>query len=183
MELRTVDLKARPVLSRDGTLVHPAPLRRAVDRDLGPLVDASRAMTIEELGIDPAGGDLPGFSKNVERKIRAGREFVWTQAGDLVFRAAVSTSTPEAALVEGVFTPGPHRRRGVATQGMLALAHRLLQSHSAVVLFVSSANQPATRLYERMGFRTIGTYQAVYFDAPEPPAALAGPAGSPRSSA
>jgi predicted GNAT family acetyltransferase len=61
-----------------------------------------------------------------------------------------------------------YRRRGLATRGMLALSRRILRNHGAVVLFVSSANQAAMRLYKRMGYRTIGKYQAVYFHPPEP---------------
>jgi hypothetical protein len=163
MELQAHDLKSNPVRGSDGVAVEPAPLRRALDRDLASLMSACRAMTREELGVDPAADAPAAFQRNLERKIRAGREFIWSDDGNILFRASVSTSTPEAALVEGVFTPSIHRGEGRATRGMLALCRRLLAHHSAVVLFVSAANDPAMRLYERMGFRTIGTYQAVYF--------------------
>lgn len=172
LELRAADLAARPVRDRNRAIVAPGPLRRALERDLGHLTEACRAMTLEELGVDPAEEDPAAFRRNVERKVRAGREYVWTESGRVLFRAAVSTSTQEAALVEGVFTPPEHRGRGLATQGMLALCRRLLRNHASVVLFVSAANHPALRLYERMGFRRIGGYQAIYF-YPLAPAAVA----------
>ncbi len=166
LELRSTDLTRRLVTAPGGGRVTAGPLRRAVDRDIEVLTAACRAMTVEELGVDPAEEDPVAFHRNVERKVRAGREYVWTENTEILFRAAVSTSTPEAALVEGVFTPPTHRGRGLATRGMLALCRRLLRNHSAVVLFVSAGNGPALRLYDRLGFRRIGTYQAVYFSNP-----------------
>lgn len=141
-----------------------ADLRQATAADLAVLRPLCRAMTLEELGIDPA-LDGTAYDELLARRVQAGREYVWTEGDRAVFRAAVSAATPEAVLIEGVYTPPSERGRGRALLGMYALAQRLLRYHQRVVLFVDSSNLPALRLYDRLGFRTSGEYQALYWDA------------------
>ncbi len=141
-------------------------LRRAEQREFGVLRVACRDVTMEELGIDPEAFDGPGFLAALRRRLRAGREYVWMEGGRLVFRAAVSAATPEAVLVEGVYTPPPDRGLRRGTYGMHELCRLLLDRHRSVVLFVGDDNVRAIRLYERLGFDTFDEYQAAYFAPP-----------------
>ena len=140
-------------------------LRRAEQREFGVLRSACREVTVEELGIDPEAFDGPGFLAALRRRLRAGREYVWMEGGRLVFRAAVSAATPEAVLVEGVYTPPSERGLGRGTFGMHELCRLLLEQHRSVVLFVGDDNQRAIRIYDRLGFEAFDEYQAAYFDA------------------
>jgi GNAT superfamily N-acetyltransferase len=142
-----------------------APVRQATPDELPALLPICRATAKEELGIDPAEDDEAAFRSLVERRVRTGREWLWWEEGQIVFRAAVSAATPEAVLVEGVYTPPAERGRGRGTLGMHVVAERLLRWHARVVLFVDGENSRALRLYERLGFRQFHVYQAIYFDS------------------
>jgi uncharacterized protein len=165
MRVARDDLTPRSELPSDERWTR-ALLRRAEQREFGVLRAACREVTIEELGIDPEKFHGPGFLAALRRRLRAGREYVWMERGRLVFRAAVSAATPEAVLVEGVYTPPAERgvRRG--TYGMHELCRLLLERHRSVVLFVGGDNERAIRLYERLGFTAFDEYQAAYFETP-----------------
>lgn len=162
MSARWEDLRRPGAAGPDGA--DGADLRQATADDVPLLRPLCRAMTLEELGIDPA-LDARAYDELLERRVQAGREYLWTEGGRAVFRAAVSAATPEAVLVEGVYTPPSERGRGRALRGMHALAARLLRYHQRIVLFVDAANVPAMRLYHRLGFQQWGEYQALYWDA------------------
>lgn len=144
----------------------PAPVRHATDREHRIVRDACIAVTTEELGIDPERLDPTGFRVALTRRLRAGREYIWVEDGRLLFRAALSATTPQSVLVEGVYTPPAERGRRIGTVAMHALCERLLKLHERVVLFVGDDNTRARRLYDRLGFEQIGEYQAAYFHPP-----------------
>ena len=146
----------------------PARMRNATEAEYELVREACRAVTIEELSIDPDDLDPAAFRTALTRRVRAGREYIWTHAGTLRFRAALSAATPECALVEGVYTPPGERGNGYGTAGMHGLCERLLRFHRRVVLFVGAENEGAQRLYRRLGFRAFGEYRATYFEAPAP---------------
>ena len=51
-----------------------------------------------------------------------------------------------------LYTPPPLRGRGIATQGMRELCHRLLEDAPLLTLHVRSGNSTAVRLYRKLGF-------------------------------
>jgi GNAT superfamily N-acetyltransferase len=167
MRLRRGGLVDRAALPPPPDRWTRALVRPAEQREFGVLRAACRAVTMEELGIDPEVFDGPGFLGALRRRLRAGREFVWVDGGRLSFRAALSAATPEAVLVEGVYTPPELRGRRRGTWAMHELCRSLLERHGAVVLFVGEENERAIRLYERLGFEAFDHYQAAYFDTPE----------------
>ena len=144
----------------------PAPVKQATEADLGLTAHAVLSVTREELGfgIDP--GDEPLFTAALERRIRAGREYLWTERRRLLFRAAISAATPEAVLLEGVYVPPEERGSHRGTWAMHALCDRLLRWHRSVVLFVGHDNDRARRVYERIGFQAFEDFLAVYFELP-----------------
>lgn len=159
--LRRAELPCSP-----GRLV-PAPVRNAGESEYDLVRMACRAVTVEELGVDPEELDADGFELSLRGRLRAGREYIWLEDGHLLFRAALSAATPEAALIEGVWTAPEVRGQRVATVAMHALCERLLKWHSRVVLFVGADNEPARRLYDRLGFEQFGDYAAAWFEEPE----------------
>jgi L-amino acid N-acyltransferase YncA len=146
----------------------PAQVRNASEAEQEIVREACRAVTLEELAIDPEALDPLAFRSALTQRVRGGREYLWMHQGRLLFRAALSAATVESALVEGVYTPPEQRGRGFGTAGMHALCERLLRFHKRVVLFVAADNVRAQALYRRLGFVQFGEYRASYFLAPPP---------------
>ncbi|MGH7693034.1 MAG: GNAT family N-acetyltransferase, partial [Candidatus Dormibacteria bacterium] len=141
----------------------PPPLRRARSDELEPLVQASAAMHLEEVGFDPMTVDPSGYRERVLALIRRGRIYVWMEGGRVVFKAECSSVTPEAVQLQGVWTDPEFRRQGRATRAMATLCQQLLEDTEWVTLFVNDFNEPAIRVYERTGFRRIGSMRTVLF--------------------
>jgi len=168
MRLDRAGLRPREDLREPVGVSIPAHVRNAVEEDRPLVREACREVTREELGVDPEALDPFAFRTALERRVQAGREYIWTDGGRLLFRAALSAATPTCALVEGVYTPAEERGRGYGTAAMHALCERLLRFHDRVVLFVGAENEVAQRLYARLGFEVFGEYRASYFEAPRP---------------
>jgi hypothetical protein len=140
-------------------------LRAAATDDLDLEVAASIAMIREDMGEAP--GDLARYRASVLERIRRGRSFLWCDEGPprrLLFKANLSAVTPEAAQVEGVFTPPERRGEGYATRGLSELCQRALERSRTVCLYVNDANAPALRLYERVGFRHTRFFRSILLD-------------------
>jgi hypothetical protein len=138
-----------------------APLRPATMRELEQVVIAGAAMHLEEVGFDPLLSDPVGFRQRVVTLIRRGWVHVWIEDDRVVFKAECSAVTPEAIQLQGVWTRPELRGRGIGTRAMAALSRLLLAEAEAVTLFVNDFNQPAIRVYERVGFRRIGTMRSL----------------------
>jgi ribosomal protein S18 acetylase RimI-like enzyme len=151
-------------VGRDSHRHFPAPeLRLAQLEDLDLLVRAGAAMMIEEVEEDPLQTRPDQYRSFVRDRILRGEEFIWTDSEGLRFKCSVSSRTPEAAQIEGVFTPAPRRQQGYARLGLSETCHRLLAQVPSLTLYVNDFNVPAIRLYERLGFKRIGEYQSLFF--------------------
>lgn len=149
--------------------VVPAAVRPAHDGELDLAAHAGLAVIREELGFGIESSDELLFTAALERRIRAGREYLWTQGPRLLFRAAISAATPEAVLVEGVYVPPEERGHHRGTWAMRALCDRLLRWHRTIVLFVGADNARAWRVYERLGFEPFEDFLAIYFELEQGP--------------
>lgn len=78
----------------------------------------------------------------------------------LVSGAGTHVRSREAGLaaVGNVLTRMPHRDRGMATSVTSAVTEAALEEHRDVVLNVREDNVPAIPVYERLGYRTHGTF-------------------------
>jgi len=153
-------------VDQDGLLVPalaPPPLRQAGVGDLEQAVRAGAAMHLEEVGFDPLASDPIGFRQRVLTLIRRGWVHVWMEAGEIVFKAECSAVTPEAIQLQGVWTNPKFRGQGRGTVAMAALCQQLLAETQVVTLFVNDFNATAIHVYERIGFRRIGTMRSVLF--------------------
>jgi predicted GNAT family acetyltransferase len=65
--------------------------------------------------------------------------------------------------VQQVWVDPPVRNKGYAQRGMRDLCRLLLQRVPAVCLFVRPENQPAIRVYERIGMARAGSYRSLIF--------------------
>lgn len=137
-------------------------VRRAVVEEAELVAEQSAEMILGELGYDPRSGRA-SFVGSVRRAIAAGSWWVWIVDGTLRFQCNVGPRSAATAQLQGVWTPPAERGRGYATQALAAIARRLLQREATLNLYVNDFNADAIALYERLGFRRIGTFATYLF--------------------
>jgi RimJ/RimL family protein N-acetyltransferase len=151
------------VLDRPPPVPAGVALRRGRREDLDRLTVAAAAMHREEMGVDPMTLDAPGWRNRMATLIDRGWSFLWTEGGEIVFKAELSAWTPEALQLQGVWTAPERRRRGLAAAGMAALCAQLLRDVPTCSLYVNAYNEPALRLYARLGFRRVADLATVLY--------------------
>ena len=146
--------------------VAPDPGVRLVRPDeVGVLFPASVAMYTEEVGVSPTvdGGER-SYRERVADLVHARRAYAKFVNGRVAFKAELAVVTRHTAQVQGVWTAPEWRGRGLATAGIAAVVSDALRRIApSVSLYVNDYNVPAKRVYERCGFRRIGTFATVLF--------------------
>ena len=156
-------LAGPPLVSGD-----PA-VRRSRVEELDLIVPACVAMFTEEVGYSPIaadGGTI--YRAQVHGLVQAGRSFVRIENTDVgpqvVFKAELGSVIPNAVQVQGVWVAPRFRGQGLAAPAMAALVNIVQREVAPVVsLYVNGYNTRAVRAYERVGFRTVGTYATILF--------------------
>jgi hypothetical protein len=141
----------------------PSGLRPATLDDLDLLLPACAATHLEELGVDPLRRDASGFRRRTAAQIEEGRSWLWVENGTILFKAEASAWTPSAVQLQQVWVDPEARRQGHGTRGLSDLCRLLLERTPAVCLFVRAENEPALRLYDKIGMRRAGSYRSVLF--------------------
>ncbi|QOC93039.1 GNAT family N-acetyltransferase [Micromonospora craniellae] len=129
------------------------------------LFPAAVAMYTEEVGVSPLAEDGGrGYRRRVTEMIRSGRAYARFVDGRVVFKAELAVVTRRTAQVQGVWVAPEWRGRGIATAAMAAVVRDALNRVAPTVsLYVNDFNLPARRVYERCGFRLVGTLATVLF--------------------
>jgi len=140
-----------------------APVRRGRREDLDLLTVASAAMHREEMGVDPLVLDAAGWRQRMATLIDRGWSYLLMVGDEIAFKVELSAWTPEAVQLQGVWTDPRFRRRGIATAAMAAVCAELLAEVPICSLYVNAYNEPALRLYRRLGFRQAGEFATVIF--------------------
>lgn len=138
-------------------------LRAATMEDLDLLLPACAATHREELGVDPLERDPESFRRRTVSQIQEGRSWLWAQDGTILFKAEASAWTPSAVQLQQVWVDPDVRGQGYGTRGISDLCRLLLERTPSVCLFVRPENEPAIRLYEKIGMRRAGTYRSLLF--------------------
>lgn len=164
---------ARDVRPNQPLLATDSPPGIAADPDVRPvLVDeidrlfpAAVAMYTEEVGVSPLTEDGGrGYRRRVTELVRARRAYARFVDGEVVFKAELAVVTRHTAQVQGVWVAPEWRGRGIATAAMAAVVRdALVRVAPTVSLYVNDFNLPARRVYERCGFRPVGTLATVLF--------------------
>jgi predicted GNAT family acetyltransferase len=142
------------------------PLVRPVRPDeVDLLFPASVAMYTEEVGVSPVGDDGGrGYRARVAELVQAGRAFAKVADGQVVFKAELAVVTRHTVQLQGVWTHPQWRGRGIAAAGLATVVREALRRFAPTVsLYVNGYNEPARRLYDRLGFRRVGTFATVLF--------------------
>jgi predicted GNAT family acetyltransferase len=138
-------------------------LRPARLDDLHPLVRASAAAYLEEVGVDAYGRDPALFEWRTRVQIEEGRSWLWVEGERILFKAEASAWTDDAVQLQQVWVEPELRGNGYATRGLADLCRLLLAQTPTVCLFVRPENLPAIRLYERIGMRRTISYRSLIF--------------------
>jgi predicted GNAT family acetyltransferase len=154
-------------------LIVPPPLvsgevrcRRPVDDDIATLVDWRTAYNVTMNGLAEGPDTIAQSRRDVEHWRATRASFVLTRADERVAYSAFNATLPDVVQVGGVWTPASLRSRGY---GRCVVAGSLLiardEGATRALLFTGEDNRPAQRAYEALGFRAIGDYGLMRFDA------------------
>ncbi len=166
------DRLGRPREDRPGQPVYllrepPEPgrtgLRAATTDDLARLLPACAAAHEEELGVDPLATEPESFRWRTRAQIDEGRSWIWLEGGVILFKAEASAWTASAVQLQQVWVDPEARGNGFAQRGLRDLCRLLLQRTPAVCLFVRPENEPAIRLYERIGMQHVLDFRSLVF--------------------
>jgi predicted GNAT family acetyltransferase len=142
------------------------PLVRPVRPDeVDRLFPASVAMYTEEVGVSPLGDDNGrGYRARIRELVRGGRAYARFVNGRVVFKVELAVITRHTVQLQGVWVDPQWRGQGLATAGLATVVREALHKFAPTVsLYVNSFNEPARRVYERLGFRRVGTFATVLF--------------------
>lgn len=157
----------QPLLATDAlpALRADPQVRRVRASEVDRLFPAAVAMYTEEVGVSPLADDGGrGYRRRVTDLVRTGRAYARFVDGRVVFKAELAVVTRRTAQVQGVWVAPEWRGRGIASAAMAAVVRdALLRVAPTVSLYVNDFNLPARRVYERCGFRPVGTLATVLF--------------------
>jgi predicted GNAT family acetyltransferase len=139
--------------------------RRMTDADLDAYLPAAVAMFREELDLPPLTARVAEeYRRRVAALIRAGHAFgVLDAHGTVVFKADIGSVSAGTCQVQGVWTHPDLRGRGLATAALPGVIAHGLELAPTVSLYVNDFNEPARRLYARLGMREVGSFSTVLF--------------------
>lgn len=149
-------------ISSDSPLEPDPRVRPVAIDEIDLLFPASVAMFTEEVGVDPMAGDRGGYRARVAQLVSEGCAYAIIENDEVIFKAEVGVSTPAGCQLQGVWVNPRYRGQGIspaALAGVIAQVRRTFAG--TVTLYVNDFNEPARRLYDRVGFRQIGTFATV----------------------
>lgn len=135
----------------------------------GPVADEAasvRALSAEDApALRRLSEEYPSFLTNQYRRMDLTRSRVWGcfEAGRLVGVARTPVVLPSVWVIGGIFTVPSARGRGVGRAVTAAVTRAALHTRARAALFVREDNAPARRVYDRLGFHTVG--RRVWVDA------------------
>jgi predicted GNAT family acetyltransferase len=140
-------------------------VRRVRPDEIDILLPACVAMFTEEVGVPPDAGDGGAmYRSRVSELIAAGRAFAVIEGGKVIFKAEVGAATTSACQVQGVWVDPVLRGQGLGTSGMAAVINEALTSVAPTVsLYVNDYNEPARRVYAKVGMADVGAFMSVLF--------------------
>jgi uncharacterized protein len=131
------------------------PLETASAAHLDQVVAASAAMAREEAQDDPQARNPDLFRARIAERLQRGRDFVYFEGANVVFKTNVAALSPLGGQIEGIYTMPAHRRHGIGRRGTAAVTTWVLERASSAVLLVNDENHAARRIYEALSYRPV----------------------------
>jgi predicted GNAT family acetyltransferase len=155
----------QPLLITDHPSSVPADpyVRPVAPSELARFLPAAVAMFTEELGVSPlAHGGAESYRARVADVIGTGRAFArFDERGDVMFKAEIGALGRQTAQVQGVWVRPELRGAGLGTAAMAAVIEYALQRAPSISLYVNDFNEPARRVYDKLGMRQVNTLSTV----------------------
>lgn len=134
-------------------------MRVAAPKDLKLLITWSQA-SAKESDIEESPKEA---SEIVQKYLEHRQLFVWEDEGRIKAMAAIGGFTPNSTRISQVYTDPKARGRGYATSLVHRLTHRQLAEaavpkRAACVLMADAANPITKHVYEKLGYKTLFTY-------------------------
>jgi RimJ/RimL family protein N-acetyltransferase len=158
--------ESQPVLAVDGTSLAgrsgAVSVRRAHPNEWETVAANSAAMIEHELEYDPRSLSAE-FNANVRIMIDRGLWWVGEHEGELCFFCNAGPRSDYTLQLQGIWTPEHLRGRGLATSALSGICRELLGEVPSLSLYVNAFNEPALRLYARLGFTQRGEFATYLF--------------------
>ena len=140
--------------------IEAIPLRIATEDDLPMLLRVRASALEEEYGIPvPPGSKLHDeLASAVTRAVALQGVAIWVDDGGCAFTAQLIAKTPTASMFGDLYVDPDLRGEGRATRALTAFCTWLMTESEHVTLRVGTTNEPAVRLYERVGFRVVSEF-------------------------
>ncbi|MBW4569470.1 MAG: GNAT family N-acetyltransferase [Tolypothrix carrinoi HA7290-LM1] len=134
-------------------------LRQATERDRELLIDWFEAFVLEALGIAATNTE-----RTVDRHLQRGTAYLWQDETPVSMACHVGI-TPNGAAISLVYTPPEYRGKGYASSCVAALSQILLsRGHKYCFLFTDLANPTSNRIYQAIGYQSVGDlYDCSFF--------------------
>ena len=159
LEMREqVMMAATALRPEEGMLPAGFRLRSANPRDMPWLLETHAAMCREDLGVDQVAKNRVGYERYFLDLIAGDQVTVGEDAGVRVYKSEVALKSPQAWLVEGVYTLPEARGRGFARAAMAAVAEAAATQSKLACLYVHLSNVPAINVYRRVGFQDVSPW-------------------------
>lgn len=130
-----------------------------------PLRDIQQELDINGRGFDPGfvGSTTLEQAERFRSTLATARAFTAHLDGEAVAAGMFHTPLGGVTQLSGIATLAAFRQRGIAT-ALTTFMTQTAFAASVDLVYLAAANEPAQRIYERIGFREVGTV-LVYEDA------------------
>ena len=146
----------------DGDEFSGTVLRPATPADLSQVVVAHAQVLYEDRGVDRLKVEPETFQQNCLDRINQQKTWVLEKDGKVLFKAELTTDSPEVVYLEGVWVDEEERGLGHGYRCLSQFIKNLLNRTTSVCLLLGEKNKTALSLYEKVGFQHRGYYQAVF---------------------
>lgn len=151
------------VIDREPAVVRDPRVHRMTMDDYEAYFEAAVAMYTEEVGVSPI--DVTGgYHRYVRSLIEQGRAFGILDAdGNVIFKSDVGSALGGICQVQGVWLHPSLRGAGASIPAMARVVDLCRTTWPTVSLYVNDFNLRARRLYESVGFTTVGELATVLY--------------------
>lgn len=130
--------------------------------DFPAYFEAAVAMYTEEVGVSPMESS-GSYRRYVQELVSQGRAFGIIENGKVLFKADVGTMFGPFCQIQGVWLAPELRGQRASVPAMAEVVHLARPRYPIQSLYVNDFNTRARRLYQTVGFETVGEFATVLY--------------------